>query len=319
MAALNSGATMFQETRIAFLYCVSPVHMGTGTAVGGLIDNPIQRERHTEYPMMAGSGIKGAIRHDYWAQHEDSNVLNRLFGPEQSAAEHAGALSFSDGQLVAFPVRCAKAGFVYATSPLLLARLKRQLALANVQADWAIPNLESGKCQIVNHELMTDNKLALEAYELEPKVETALKTISDWLAVNALPVDKDFAYFREKLANDLVLLSDDELHYFVVNSTVVEPHVRIDDISGTADGGALFYTENLPPESLLFSVIMASQERYKRGDSAENRLDATQIINTLVDGSENWQALQGRMLQFGGDATTGRGQIVCSIVGGNND
>lgn len=310
---------MFQETRIAFLYCVSPVHMGTGTAVGGLIDNPIQRERHTDYPMMAGSGIKGAIRHDYWAQHEDCKLLNRLFGPENDASDHAGALSFSDGQLVAFPVRCAKAGFVYATSPLLLARLKRQLALAEIQADWTVPNLESGKSRILNPDLMTDNKLALEAYELEPQLDPALKPIADWLGDHALPEATGYDYFRDKLKNDLVLLSDDELHYFVVNSTVVEPHVRIDDISGTADGGALFYTENLPPESLLFTVIMASQERYKRGDSAENRLDASQIINTLVDGGDNWQALQGRMVQFGGDATTGRGQIVCSIVGGKND
>jgi CRISPR-associated protein Cmr4 len=81
----------------------------------------------------------------------------------------------------------------------------------------------------------------------------------------------------------------------------------------------LFYTENLPPESILFTVIMASQERYKRGDSAENRMGAAQIINTLVNGGENWQALQGRMVQFGGDATTGRGQIVCSIVGGGHE
>lgn len=308
---------MFQETRIAFLYCVSPVHMGTGTAVGGLIDNPIQRERHTDYPMMAGSGIKGAIRHDYWAQGEDKDLLNRLFGPEQSAAEHAGALSFGDGQLLAFPVRCAKAGFVYATSPLLLARLKRQLGLANIQADWTIPDLESGNCRIVNPELMTQNRIALEAYELEPQIDTALKPFADWLAANALPKQDDFAYFRSKLANDLVLLSDDELHYFVVNSTVVEPHVRIDDVSGTADGGALFYTENLPPESILFTVIMASQERYKRGDKPEEVKDANAIINTLVTGEQGkWQGLNGRMLQFGGDATTGRGQIICSIVGG---
>ncbi|EIC30032.1 MULTISPECIES: type III-B CRISPR module RAMP protein Cmr4 [Methylomicrobium] len=310
---------MFQETRIAFLYCVSPVHMGTGTAVGGLIDNPIQRERHTEYPMMAGSGIKGAIRHDYWAQDKSSKLLNRLFGPENDASEHAGALSFSDGQLAAFPVRCPKAGYVYATSPLLLARLKRQLALAKTQVDWVIPNLESGKCRIINPDLMTDSKLALEAYELEPQIDPALKQVAEWLAANALPESDDFAYFRKKLADDLVLLSDDELHYFVVNSTVVEPHVRIDDISGTADGGALFYTENLPPESILFTVIMASQERYRRGDSAENRMDATQIINTLVNDGENWQALQGRMVQFGGDASTGRGQIVCSIVGGGHE
>ncbi|MBU2571292.1 MAG: type III-B CRISPR module RAMP protein Cmr4 [Gammaproteobacteria bacterium] len=310
---------MFQETRIAFLYCVSPVHMGTGTAVGGLIDNPIQRERHTEYPMMAGSGIKGAIRHDYWAQHEDRKLLKRLFGPENDASDHAGALSFSDGQLLAFPVRCAKAGFVYATSPLLLARLQRQLAMAKVQVDWTVPSIASGHCQIVNPDLMTENKLALEAYELQAKEERTVKPITDWLAANALPQSDEFSFFREKLANDLVLLSDDELHYFVVNSTVVEPHVRIDDVSGTADGGALFYTENLPPESLLFSVILASQERYKKGDSADNRMNAEQVMQTLINGGEQWQALNGRMVQFGGDATTGRGQIVCSVIGGSNE
>ena len=137
--------------------------MGTGTAVGGLIDNPIQRERHTEYPMMAGSGIKGAIRHDYWAQGEaNRSLLSRMFGPDQSAAEHAGAVSFGDGQLLAFPVRCAKAGFVYATSPLLLARLKRSVALAGIQAKWTVPNLESGHCRLRNPDLLTENKLALE-------------------------------------------------------------------------------------------------------------------------------------------------------------
>ena len=293
--------------------------MGTGTAVGGLIDNPIQRERHTEYPMMAGSGIKGAIRHDYWAQGEaNRSLLSRMFGPDQSAAEHAGAVSFGDGQLLAFPVRCAKAGFVYATSPLLLARLKRSVALAGIQAKWTVPNLESGHCRLRNPDLLTENKLALEAYELEGQLDAdnSLGLIADWLAQYALPESADYHYFREKIKTDLVLLSDDELHYFVVNSTVVEPHVKIDDVSGTADGGALFYTENLPPESLLFTVLMASQERYNRGDSSENRLDASQIMNTLVNGKENWQPLQSRMVQFGGDATTGRGQIVCSIVGG---
>lgn len=313
---------MFQETRIAFLYCVSPIHMGTGTAVGGLIDNPIQRERHTEYPMMAGSGIKGAIRHDYWAQGEaNRGLLSRLFGPgDQSAAEHAGAVSFSDGQLLAFPVRCAKAGFVYATSPLLLARLKRQLALASIQADWTVQNIDTGHCRLRNPALLTENKLSLEAYELDAQldVDKSLGIVADWLAQHALPESADYNFFREKLKTDLVLLSDDELHYFVINSTVVEPHVRIDDVSGTADGGALFYTENLPPESLLFTVLMASQERYKKGDSSENRLNATQIINTLVNGDteKTWHPLRGRMVQFGGDATTGRGQIVCSIVGG---
>ncbi|EQD59246.1 protein containing DUF324, partial [mine drainage metagenome] len=53
---------MFTKERVVFIYTVSPLHMGAGTALG-LIDNPIQREVHTDWPSMAGSGIKGAIRH----------------------------------------------------------------------------------------------------------------------------------------------------------------------------------------------------------------------------------------------------------------
>ena len=37
------------KTAAVFLYAVSPVHMGAGQAVD-IIDNPIQRERHTEHP-----------------------------------------------------------------------------------------------------------------------------------------------------------------------------------------------------------------------------------------------------------------------------
>lgn len=58
----DGGKQMFEKKVPIFIYCVSPVHMGAGAAIG-VIDNPIQRERHTEYPMIAGSGLKGAIRH----------------------------------------------------------------------------------------------------------------------------------------------------------------------------------------------------------------------------------------------------------------
>ena len=50
---------MFEKRAAVFLYALSPVHMGAGSAIG-VIDNPIQRERHTNHPCFAGSGIKGA-------------------------------------------------------------------------------------------------------------------------------------------------------------------------------------------------------------------------------------------------------------------
>ncbi|MBK8182919.1 MAG: type III-B CRISPR module RAMP protein Cmr4 [Candidatus Competibacteraceae bacterium] len=149
--------------------------MGAGTAVG-LIDNPIQRERHTDYPMMAGSGLKGAVRHHFWSQldvghrQDKVNLLNRLFGPETDASEFAGAISFGDAQLVAFPVRCVKNAFVYTTSPTALARAVRTLALVNTDPGWPALSVEPGHCHLVNPALMTGDKLHLDAFEFTAQV-----------------------------------------------------------------------------------------------------------------------------------------------------
>ena len=67
---------MFQKQAVVFLYAVSPVHMGAGSAVG-VIDNPIQRERHTGHPCFAGSGIKGAVRHGFTAIGGDATLIDR--------------------------------------------------------------------------------------------------------------------------------------------------------------------------------------------------------------------------------------------------
>jgi CRISPR-associated protein Cmr4 len=78
--------------------------------------------------------------------------------------------------------------------------------------------------------------------------------------------------------------------------------VRIDDKTGTADGGGLFYTENLPPESLLIAPLMCSRTRTgKEDDEAESVMAK---IKNLID---------GKLLQIGGDATTGRGLVVAKV------
>lgn len=167
---------MYTESKAIFLYCTSPVHMGAGTAVGGLIDNPIQRERHTCHPLFAGSGIKGALRHrfgadDTWSKDE----VDTIFGPEKSASDHAGATSFSDAQLVTFPVRSLKNAFVYATCPAALGRTKRQLRLSGVSVSWEVPVISSDQALICNNNLMSgDGNLALESFQFNAETSDEL-------------------------------------------------------------------------------------------------------------------------------------------------
>lgn len=138
--------------------------------------------------------------------------------------------------------------------------------------------------------------------------------ISEWLSQNALPLDAAYDFFREKLKTDLVLLPDEDFGYFVKNATVVEPHVRINDTTGTADDGGLFYTENLPPESLLIASLVATVERSGR----ENGMKAKDVLGTMLKGDEKHKGLNGQLVQIGGDATTGRGQVVIKAVEAGN-
>lgn len=299
---------MFEKHAAVFLYAVSPVHLGAGQAVG-LIDNPIQRERHTNHPCFAGSGIKGAVRHGFEILGGDKQYVSKLFGPNAKDEMHAGAISFGDGQLVLLPIRSLKGGFVYATSPQALARTQRLLTMVGITTAWTnIPEVQEGHCLISNPSLLQENTLSLEAFQYEAKKSEDLLAISTDLAMRALPAGTAYAFFREKMKTDLVVLSDTDFAYFSENAMLVEPHVRIDETTGTAQDGGLFYTENLPPEALMVAPLLTSQTRTGKGKDSELPAEAVMLqIKTAV---------HGKLLQIGGDATTGRGLVVAQVVEG---
>lgn len=297
---------MFEKHAALFLYAVSPVHMGAGQAVG-VIDNPIQRERHTGHPCFAGSGIKGAVRHGFTAIGGDASLIDRLFGPDAGSSElHAGAVSFGDAQLLALPVRSLKNGYVYATCPQALSRAQRLLGLIGVKADWPTLNVDEGGCLLANPALLSGDKLHLEAFEYTAKVSQELPKLAADIAAKAFPAEAAYAFFRDKFSQDLVLLSDTDFSYFAQNAMLVEPHVCIDPNTGAAKGTGLFYTENLPPESLLIAPLLASQTRTGKGGETPAEAVMAQI-KAVVD---------GKLLQIGGDVTTGRGLVVAKVVEG---
>src|SRR5260370_14967537 len=47
--------------RLLFLHAQTGLHPGSGTALG-TVDLPVQRERHTQWPTIPGSALKGILR-----------------------------------------------------------------------------------------------------------------------------------------------------------------------------------------------------------------------------------------------------------------
>src|SRR5690606_19829791 len=147
---------------------------------------------------------------------------------------------------------------------------------------WALPNVSDGNALVANETLLSEReggkKLHLEAYEYNAKTDQGLADIAEALASLALPSADEYQFFRAKISTDLVVLSDTDFAYFAQYAMLVEPHVRIDPETGTAKDGGLFYTENLPPESIMIAPLMASQTRAKGDD----KLDAEEVMTVVA-------------------------------------
>ena len=132
---------MYKLARPLFLHCLSPLHAGTGSDLG-YIDLPIQREKHTGFPKVEASSLKGALR-EIFEGNEDKlkppfdilkkvNLQNNIdlsFGSENDNS--AGALGFTDARLLFFPVKSLKGIFAWITCPRILEKFKSELELCH--------------------------------------------------------------------------------------------------------------------------------------------------------------------------------------------
>lgn len=67
---------MYKLAKPFFLKVRTPLHAGIGMGLG-VVDLPIQRERHTDFPKIEGSGLKGSIREVFESFKTEDNKVNK--------------------------------------------------------------------------------------------------------------------------------------------------------------------------------------------------------------------------------------------------
>jgi CRISPR-associated protein Cmr4 len=299
---------MFKKSNIMFMYAETGLHVGGGDSIG-VIDLAIQREKVTDFPMIAGSGIKGALRSWFeTSKPEDKkSAISTIFGPE-SGADHSGALSASDARLLLFPVRSLKGVFAWITCPDVLHRLKRDLSICSTKTDFAIPTVISDKVIVTTSSDLvtsTDDKVVLEEFTFKADKSDTANAIALWIAQHAFPQTDEYEYWRGKIMGNLLIVSNDDFRDFAKNSTEVQTRIKINDETGTVDPGALFYQENLPGECLLYSVLMV-----------QNSYDKKQSMN--ADEVEQYVCeIDKHRFHIGGDVTVGKGLVCARILKAN--
>lgn len=276
-----------------FLYTETSLHAGTGSSVSA-IDLPIQRERTSGYPLVQGSGVKGALRSQ--ATLSDTEVL-RVFGPDSANADaHAGAISVGDARIVLFPVRSLSGVFAYVTSRLALARLKR---LSTVFPELT-EEPESGTALVTTTSdliITAKNSVVLEEFTFTAKKSPELDKAAAWLTAHALPEGEEYAYWRDKLSHSLILLPENDFRDFVLHSTEITTHVRLDSATKTVQDGALWTREAIPSDALFVAPVTIRKARDGSKASAGD-------IDALLQ-----KGYPKRRMQLGGDETTGAGIV----------
>lgn len=303
---------MFKQSNPLFFVCESPLHAGSGSDLG-IIDLPIQRERHTSFPKIEGSSLKGAIREavehvstDFTLNgktEKNAKCVELAFGPEKGDGQ-AGALGFSDARLLLFPVKSVKGVFAWVTCPKVLEQFKRDMTICSISVNikGEEPYADSCVADSSTNLKLANNKIVLEEYAFSISgsynIEVEGQTLSKWLSSLI-----DDSFWSQKISKDIVILSNDDFKDFVNLSTEVITRTQIDNNTGTVKSGALFTEEYLPAESIMYSLVMASSvfmSEDKKKDSVL-RTDSdvmSYFVNNLPD-----------VIQIGGSATLGKGIV----------
>jgi len=328
---------MFKKSKLFFIIAETPLHPGSGGDSSGLVDLPIQRERHTNYPKIEASGLKGCIREafkdsnceikignqkikpqtkiEYKEDNKDKETyyISLVFGPEDSDESHAGALSFTDARILLFPVKSLKGVFTWITCPMVLERFKEDLSLAQEKLNFSIPQeIEEGVCwtspeaQIcIKDESDNIEKIVLEEYTFKCERKNEIKNFSEFLAQKIFH-NNIYQFWREKLKKDLVILSNDDFENFVSTSTEIITRTRIDDTTGTVKSGALWTEEYLPQDTILYSIAMASSIRVKN-EEAKGVFKANTPDEEAEKVLKFFELGIPEIIQIGGNQTIGKG------------
>lgn len=288
------------ETELNLLRCLSPLHAGSGSAIG-IVDLPVQRESHTGFPKIESSSLKGALRSNAYQNktQETHEMYLKVFGnePIDNDLSQAGSLTVSEARVIAFPIKSFNKIFALITCPMVLNRFRQeQEAFYGEDSPLNFKQISLKDTALVSDSqiLVNGKKVILEEYLFTAEYDENVKQI-------ATQLDQTLN-LGGYLAERLVVLSDDDFKQFVQYSTEINTRIRIDHDTGVVANQALFYEENVPSETIFYSFITYHDSKEAAEGVLELQLKSEAVKDYVHQHLDD-------VFQVGGNASIGRGLI----------
>lgn len=271
------------KSLILGLLAETSIHPGAGQS-SGFVDLPVAREAATDYPVVVGSSMKGALRDCARDRARDGNLLDidSVFGKQ----DNGGALLVSDARLILLPVRSLKTQYKWVTCPHLVERLSRDRSRESAES---IAQVTVGRLDEQQYLGADDGHLFLEERQFSRAGElpaTLVELIKPLIAHKAT---------ANRLEQQLVVVSDDDFVWFARYGLAVNARNQLDDEKKTSKN--LWYEETIPPDSLFYCLLA------ERGTKA------------LASAESLFQSRP--YLQVGGNETVGQGWFAVALPAAN--
>lgn len=296
---------MEQATTMLGLRALAPIHVGTED-LRGVIDLAIQREKQTNWPVVFGSSVKGALRElaaTQWGH--DALDVAALFGPDKPTADttRAGALLVNDMRLLALPVPALNTVFKWITCPQALRRLRRDCQMFAIGTDLPpVPALANDDA--LSFHAGDPARIFLREYLFNKRQATPDEhPILQWFA------DLFGAELGEEIGSRLLIVSDSRFGHLAQTATAIAPHIKLTK-NKTTEGGALWFEETLPCETLMYLPLASEPERLssrQQKDSASAQSRHQLLARTL-------SLFERPYLRIGANETTGMGWFFVHVA-----
>jgi len=290
------------------LEVIDPVHIGAGGYRLGRVDNIIIREPSTRLPKIPGTSINGASRFfaDLLFRSRSSDKKTSIcagtfdeknspqcnepeqcpicytFGYTRKNEASMGTVSFSDGNILFFPVYTFDGVFYLTTIEILKKYLNLKVDL-KIEHDKFISNISKGK-------RLNLGWLYLENQDTLPN--DIIKKLNKTLNATFAKIDK-FAIISEKLFSIIV---NDNLE--------VRTSIAIDPITGATKEGALFTYEAIPRSTILITDIYEHDYKSKFKEVRTYGINLNSPIDVVKESLQLFT-----LFGFGGMKTRGFGRI----------
>ncbi|GHS92107.1 type III-B CRISPR module RAMP protein Cmr4 [Bacteroidia bacterium] len=257
------------------VYLIKPftnMHVGSGKENTGIVDNTVQRDVLTNFPVINSTSLKGALREyaekgmkcpDADIEYVFGKGNRKKDGKEVDENKNIpGNFIFYSAHLLSIPARSDKFAFVHATCPQIIGDFLKQTELIG---DVIEDKVKDAFTELLSIPFDSEDKKAIC---FDTKLEgTIVEFYNVKTSFNGKISDENLSILKSWLGGDFVWLDNNTFKKNIVGKLPIIARNHLENGQSTN----LWYEEIIPRETIFYTFISAPEGKL-------NKLELNKVV-----------------------------------------